>query len=164
MKHFANQMNVAVLHIASKLFPLGYAIQLGAPGEPTSHPEITEGQRLCIRFPATYSGLRLFEAKEVYCAFEAWHAQCHNRSPVAATELEAERRALQHHCADLRAIYGTGQFFMFCYDRLHAYIIGREYYKQMYGLYPRNAAKFVEHYVRNPAVAIMQDPHAYHEV
>ncbi len=99
------ELNCAVLHIATRLFPRGFDLSLDAPAtleELTAH--IASGKRMMVWSGHTRS--TLFPDLEFLYAFRAWHQYCHWKggNPMTA---EGERGALALHATHLHTLYGS---------------------------------------------------------
>lgn len=142
---------MAVLHIASRLFPTGFDISAHAPEtyqELVSHVAAT-GRML------VYSGgsdKTIYADREVNFAFRAWHDWCHLKGNLDTVfDDEAAVCAMQQE--HLLHIYGeAGRKW---YAILDAEIIGQALYYDHHKSFPDNQKAFVEAYLTDPQQAVL---------
>jgi hypothetical protein len=152
MKPLYAPLNVAVLHIAGKLFPCGFDVAESAP-------DTLEGLRAHVAKTGrmlVYSGASdstIFDDREVNWAFRAWHDHCHLRGNHPFTPA-GEREACHEQVADIRALFGEGPIADRMVALVHAEVMGQVHYQQQHGEFPANQRAFVEAYLMAPRRAI----------
>lgn len=146
--------NVAVNHIASRLFPTGYDVADEAPStleELTDH--LSRTGRMLVWKGA--SDDTIFADPETNWAFRAWHDYHHAKHQLAF-DRDGETEVAKHQMRDIMALYGTGEIAeRFC-RILHAEIVGMLDYQDMHGDFPADQRAFVEGYLANPHAAILR--------
>lgn len=136
--------NAAILHIASKLFPLGFDVE----GVDTDECAPFSAETLCQRLDAggrmVVSSVgcdqTIYECKETNYAFRAWHDWTHWRYGTGF-DLEGERATVEHQIADLRKLYGVNGRWE---EILRAEVIGQADYFADHGEFPTDQRAFVE--------------------
>lgn len=148
---FDRGFNVAVLHMASRLFPTGFDVSNHAPEtyrELVSHVSST-GRML------VYSGgseKTIYDDSEVNYAFRAWHDWCHLKGGFD-TVSDGESAACMMQQQHLFQIYGDASR---KWSRiLDAEIIGQALYHDHHRSFPDDQRAFVEVYLRNPQLAVL---------
>ena len=126
MKPLDRHFNIAVLQMASRLFPTGFAVSDDAPG---SYEELCQhldaGKRMVVWSGG--SDATIFADPEVNYAFRAWHDWTHWRHRLDFT-LAGEAYTAAQQTRDLRKVFGDWDDHP---DRLHwADIIRVEVYEQ----------------------------------
>lgn len=148
--------NAAVLHIASRLFPLGYDV---SPDGPSTYNELVYSKWKTGRM-VVWSGASdhtIFADREVNWAFRAWHDHCHMRGPYPFTK-EGEREVLAEQIRDIRKLYGYGEIPDAMCDLLRAEVIGQSQYCDAHnGLFPADQMAFARAYVVDPQKAVHRD-------
>jgi hypothetical protein len=146
-------LNVAVLQIASQLFPLGYDVSPHAPDTlkklktHLSQP----GARMIV-----YNGgadNTIFEDNEVNYAFRAWHDWCHWRGNYDFTP-EGELKTCKKQVEQLKTLYGDGPTVERWADILWAEVVGQRRYYAIHGRFLDNQRAFTEAYLANPDAAL----------
>ena len=137
--------NVAVMHIASRLFPTGFDVSDDAP---QTYEELTElldaGNRMVVWSGA--SAKTIYADPEANYAFRAWHDWCHWRGRHRFTP-EGEIAVYNMQADHIRQLYGAVQRWL---DILHADTIGQQLHFYHFGSYPDDQRGFVEAYLVDP--------------
>jgi hypothetical protein len=144
--------NVATLHIASRIFPLGFDVSADAPdslAKVISHFENTG--RICVWSGASEN--TVFGDAEVNYAFRAWHDSKHLQGKHHFSE-SGESAVADMQCADIRALFGnTAEADYFCLI-VQAEVMGQLEYKEKFGGFPLDQYGFTAAYVTNPESAM----------
>jgi hypothetical protein len=146
-------LNVAVMRIASRLFPLGFDVTEHAPA---SYEELKEhldaGKRLIV-----YSGgsdNTIYGDREVNWHFRAWHDWCHYHGQYRLTfDGEAAVCALQSQ--HLISLYGDGPDTRRWSWIIHAEIIGQAQFYRWHKRFPDDQRGFITAYLRNSQDALL---------
>ena len=143
-KPLNNSFNIAILHIASKLFPCGYNV---SPDAPASYDELrahlNAGKRMTV-----FSGgsdKTIYEDKEVNYAFRAWHDWCHWKGSFDFSS-EGELNVFKMQVKHIVTLYGPSITKPWI-KLLHAEIVGQQEHFVKYGVFPDDQRAFVENYI-----------------
>lgn len=146
--------NVAVLHIATRLFPCGFDVAADAPQTFDSlMAHYNKTGRVLVWNGA--SDKTIFADSEVNYAFRAWHDSKHILKRLPFTR-EGEMKAMECQMLDVRAIYDGATARSFC-AILQAEIRGQFDYKERHGGFPLDQAAFARAYVLNAVLALRAD-------
>ncbi len=97
-------LNVAVLHMASKVCPTGYDVGASAPDNLASLVDsIERNHRIMVN--DENNDRTIFACPEVNAAFRAWHDWTHYQLRAPFT-LDGELTVAHRQCEDLALIYG----------------------------------------------------------
>lgn len=143
--------NVAILHIADRLFPTGFDVGPDAPDtldKLTNHINTT-GRMLVS---SDNSGRTIFGDAEVNYAFRAWHDFHHYRGSFAFTP-EGEAKAAMAQAQDLIELYGGEKAFPWL-KLLDAEVNGQARYQELHGRFPTDQVAFDLGYIASPARAL----------
>lgn len=147
--------NIAVLHIASRLFPRGFDIGADAPHTLDSlwdHYQKTG--RILVWNGA--SGRTIFDDSEVNFAFRAWHDWRHITENAPFTPV-GESAVCAAQCEDIRALFGDCESSRKFCAILDAEINGQTAYFSANGYFPENQIAFTRDYLANPDLALSRD-------
>lgn len=137
--------NVAVLHVASVLFPAGFDV---ADQAPQTYEELTgmldAGGRMVVWSGASEN--TIYADPEVNYAFRAWHDWCHWRGRHRF-DPEGEVAVCNMQADHLSKLYGCNERWR---NILHAETIGQQLYLYRFGYYPKDQRTFVEAYLADP--------------
>jgi len=138
--------NVAVNHIASKLFPCGFdvapdAIDADLPGITA---QFANGRAVVS---SLFSDNTIFACPETNYAFRAWHDWCHVKGQHPFT-LEGEAAVARMQIEHIRALYGEGDFLDKAAALIRAEVIGQAAYKAATGDFPVDQRAFVREMLR----------------
>jgi hypothetical protein len=136
------RLNVAVLHIAGRLFPRGYRItdrNDDAPSIEALREEMARDNTLTVWSGA--SDDTIYADREVNWAFRAWHDFHHARSGYDFT-LAGERLVAEAQARDLFTLYGTGADAVEMAALILAEVIGQAEYFRDYGTFPQGQRDF----------------------
>ncbi len=131
--------NVAVLHMASRLFPTGFDVAAEAPStleELTSH--VRKTGRMLVWNGASEN--TIFADPEVNYAFRAWHDWQHLMYQFPFT-LEGERAAAEAQIAQLSRLYDGAALARFARLVL-CEVVGQAEYKERTGDFPTDQVAF----------------------
>lgn len=148
-------LNVAVMHIASRLFPCGYDVSADAPDTfERLCDHLDNGGRMVVWNGA--SDRTVFECPEVNWAFRAWHDWHHWKGRLPFTP-EGEAEACRRQIADLVRLYGDSVQTRRWALVLDAEINGQLRYAALNGdTFPTDQAAFVNAYLADPEAALAQ--------
>lgn len=154
LQPFSTKLNAAILHIASRIYPLGFDVQGVDTDEtaPSTYRELVDRFESGKRFVVASEGSTntIYGDPEVNYAFRAWHDWTHWRGQCGFS--------LVHEsfvCADqiklLRELYGWNDETRKWARLLHAEIIGQKQAHDTTGRFPMDQRAFVTHYLeRHP--------------
>lgn len=153
--------NVAVNHIAAKVFPCGFDVSADAPQDYDS---------LVARYRATgrvlvWSGASectIFADSETNFAFRAWRGVRHILGGHPFTP-RGEFCTMVDMMADISAIY-DGHAAATFRAIVRARILGQREYQERFGGYPLDQIAFVRDYMTNPILALAADARAVYGV
>jgi hypothetical protein len=152
----STRFNVAVMHIASQLFPAGFDVASDAPDtfeKLVSH--VQETGRMLVWNGASES--TIFADNEVNYAFRAWHDYCHVAGGFEFTP-EGETKACLMQIDHIRAVYGNTAEADYLALLVWAEVVGQVSYNLAHdGAFPVNQMAFVKHYLINPVAAVSAD-------
>jgi hypothetical protein len=139
--------NVAVKHIASRLFPCGFVVSPDAPDTfDKLKAQFSAGEMIVW---SGGSDRTIYADCEVNYCFRAWHDWCHVRGNHPFTP-EGERAVYGMQCAHLIEVYGPSlQTRQWC-RILAADILGQQEFFYRFGRYPEDQRAFVEAYLDDP--------------
>jgi len=145
------QFNVAVLHIADKLFPRGFAVSAIAP---STFEELNTAFIWAERggqYPVWSGGSEatIFGDREVNYAFRAWHDWTHWRGQHAFT-WEGEIATARDQIGHIRALYGHGKVADDMCALIWAEVVGQLHHQSLHGEFPVDQRAFVVDYLANP--------------
>ncbi|HVH75197.1 MAG TPA: hypothetical protein VM755_09805 [Stellaceae bacterium] len=152
MQPLDSSLNAAIIHIAGKLFPLGFDVSDTAPSsfkELCGH--LNAGNRMVVF--AGGSDRTIYADPEVNWAFRAWHDWCHWRG-VHDLTLESERAVCRMQTWHIRKLYGEviarkwGSI-------IRAEIIGQAQYFHCHKRFPEDQRGFIEAYLRDRDEALL---------
>jgi hypothetical protein len=153
MQPLDTRLNVAIIHIASKLFPLGFDVSEQAPStleELKGH--LADGKRMLV-----YKGgsdRTIYGDPEVNWCFRAWHDWCHWRGEHDLTH-DGEQAVCAMQNQHLLALYGSGETLdRFC-KIIDAEVIGQAEYYRYHKRFPDDQHGFVKAYLECPGAALM---------
>ena len=138
-------LNVAIMHVATKLFPRGFDVSLNAPDtfeELKAH--LDAGKRMVV-----FSGgsdATIYGDPEVNWCFRAWHDWCHWRGNHALS-LVGEQAVCNMQVQHLVTLYGNGPSVRRWIRIIHAEIIGQATFYQEHGHFPVDQYEFVTRYL-----------------
>lgn len=149
-KPLSMHFNVAVLHIASQLFPCGFDV---ADKAPATYADLCEHVAKTGRI-AVWSGASdqtMFGDPEVNYAFRAWHDWCHYRGAHTFTR-EGEAAVAEMQKQHVRTLYGRDAE-LFC-ALIDCEVMGqREYADAHDGQFPDDQMAFARAYLAARNVA-----------
>ena len=146
--------NVAVNHIASRLFPCGFEVSANAPADFDSLvAEYRRTGRVHVWNGA--SDKTIFACPETNFAFRAWHDWRHI-TESADFSRNGESIACAAQCRDVRAIFDGAAAETFC-AILHAEILGQADYAERRGGFPIDQCGFVRAYLIDAESALRGD-------
>ena len=138
--------NVAVNHIASRIFPCGFDVSADAPSTFESLvAHYRETGRVCVWNGA--SDQTIFADVETNFAFRAWHDSKHILFGLPFTR-EGEYSAMVYQCRDICALYDGRTAETYC-RILAAEICGQFDYAQRHGGFPTDQIGFARAYLGN---------------
>ena len=96
-------LNVAILHITSKLYPCGFDV---APNASLTFPALIAqfDQRKRVKVCSEDAENTIYADPEVTYAFRAWHDWCHWRGRLDFS-LDSELAVWRMHCAQIIGLY-----------------------------------------------------------
>lgn len=148
------QFNVAVLHIASRLFPCGFEVSDDAP---QTYEELKRLINMTGRM-AVYAGASettIYEDREVNFSFRAWHDWCHWRGAHDFSP-EGERAVFDMQCTHLLDLFGGSEPTRRWQRILYAEIIGQQAYFDHHGVFPIDQRGFVESFLMQPTTVVTE--------
>ncbi|MDO8839639.1 MAG: hypothetical protein Q7V31_11995 [Parvibaculum sp.] len=159
MKAFNRMLNVATMHIASRLFPCGFDVTADLLEAPDTlarlNAHIAETGRMLVWSGA--SRATIFGDEQVNWAFRAWHDFHHWKGQHDFT-LRGELATAQAQQADLAAVYGAGPHTEAMQALVAAEVHGQTLYAHYHdGNPPTNQRAFTLHYMVNPLAAVVSD-------
>ncbi len=138
-------LNVAIMHIATKLFPTGFDVSPDAPNTFTAlKAHLDAGKRMVV-----FSGgsdATVYADPEVNWCFRAWHDWCHWRGNHPLS-LMGERATCVMQAQHLVTLYGKGPSVRRWIRIIHAEIIGQAAFYQAHGHFPVDQYEFVTRYL-----------------
>ena len=138
-------LNVAIMHIATKLFPTGFDVSLDAPAtfdELKTH--LDAGKRMVVFSGG--SGTTIYGDPEVNWCFRAWHDWCHWRGNHLLS-LVGEQATCTMQAQHLLTLYGNGLSVRRWIRIIHAEIIGQADFYRDHGHFPVDQYEFVARYL-----------------
>ena len=139
-------LNVAIMHIATKLFPTGFDVSLDALAtfdELKAH--LDAGKRMVVFSGG--SGTTIYGDPEVNWCFRAWHDWCHWRGSHPLS-LKGERATCVMQAQHLLTLYGNGPQVRRWIRIIHAEIIGQADFYRDHGHFPVDQYGFVVWYLQ----------------
>lgn len=145
-------LNVAVLHIADRLLPMGFDVSDHAP---STYEDLLDWYNKTRRISVWSGGSEktIFGDREVNYAFRAWHDYHHIRLRAPFTA-EGERAVLIAQQNDILTLYGYSDKTMHWLDILNAEIIGQREYEDINGVFPDDQMEFVKSYLKSRSFAL----------
>lgn len=140
--------NVAVNHIAGKLFPCGFDVSPDAPATFDGVCARMGSGRYTVN--SGYSDNTIFACPETNWSFRAWHDWCHWKGQHAFT-LDGEAAVARMQIDHVRALYGEGPTLDAFSQLILAEVVGQAAYYAACGEFPADQRAFVRDYLRNPA-------------
>ena len=134
------RFNVAVNHIASRLFPTGFDV---ADDAPQTLEELTAHIKRTGRM-AVWSGASertVFSDPETNYAFRAWHDWHHWRHQLPF-DAEGERKVCERQIADVRLLYGYSADADRMVAILEAEVLGQLAHQVEHGEFPKDQHAF----------------------
>jgi hypothetical protein len=139
------QLNVAVLHIASRLFPCGFNVSDAAPQFYNDLKHLLDATgRMTVYAGA--SETTIYGDREVNYAFRAWHDWCHWRGAHDFSS-DGEHAVYETQCSHLVTLYGENEMTRRWQRILYAEIIGQQAYFDRHGIFPINQRAFVQSFL-----------------
>jgi hypothetical protein len=138
-------LNVAVLQVASRLFPCGFNVSDDAPQTFESLKQLLDTTGRMTVY-AGGSERTIYRDREVNYAFRAWHDWCHWRGGHDFT-CAGERAVYEMQCAQLVLLYGDCESTRRWRHILYAEIIGQQAYFDRHGIFPVDQRAFVESFL-----------------
>jgi hypothetical protein len=146
--------NAAILHIASRLFPIGFDVSPNAPdGFEALKAHLNAGHRMIVWSGG--SSATIYGDPEVNFAFRAWHDFCHWRGDCDYS-LEGEIATCHMQCQHLVTLFGDHARTRWWATLLSAEIIGQGHYFHRFNRFPDDQRDFITTYVANPNTALMR--------
>ena len=145
MQPLDTSLNVAIMHIATKLFPMGFDVSPDAPNtfeELKTH--LDAGKRMLV-----FSGgsdATIYGDPEVNWCFRAWHDWCHLRGNHSLS-LAGEQATCAMQAQHLLSLYGKGPNVRRWISIIHAEIIGQADFYREHGHFPVDQYEFVVRYL-----------------
>ncbi len=147
------KLNIAVQHIASKLFPKGFDVSENAPNtlEGLCHHINSTGRMLVWSGASDHT---IFADKETNYCFRAWHDFHHWKHKFAFDEF-GEFKTLRKQIWDIWHLFGHFNEQVQRWEKiLDAEIMGQLRYEQEQGHFPENQHGFVEQYLTDKGLAL----------
>lgn len=145
-------LNVAVVHIASRLFPVGFDVSEQAP---STYEELKQhldaGRRLIVY--AGGSDRTIYGDPEVNWHFRAWHDWAHWRGAHDLTHV-GECAATEMQVGHLRVLYGGNPTTRRWAAIIRAEIVGQAEFYRRHQRFPDDQRGFVEAYLHNAEAAL----------
>ena len=145
MQPLDTDLNVAIMHIATKLFPTGFDVSADAPAtfeELKAH--LDAGKRMVVFSGG--SGATIYADPEVNWCFRAWHDWCHWRGNHPLS-LKGEHATCAMQAQHLLTLYGNGPSVRRWIRIIHAEIIGQADFYRDHGHFPVDQYEFVARYL-----------------
>ena len=151
-KPICRAFNVAVNHIAARLFPNGYDVSERAPESlPALNQHIAATGRMLVWSGA--SNDTIFADPETNWAFRAWHDWHHWKLQAKFTP-EGERAVYEAQCALLSSLYPGHHLLSKWRALLDIEVNGQLAHEATYGSFPANQRAFAEYHLpRHPFLA-----------
>lgn len=138
-------LNVAILHIASRLFPTGFDVGANAPETfEAINEHIARTGRMLVWNGASEN--TIYDDAEVNYAFRAWHDWCHWFGHFDFS-LGGERLAAEMQKAHLRSLYVGCKELTRWEAIIDAEVNGQAAYAEYWGIFPNHQRAFVEAYL-----------------
>jgi hypothetical protein len=156
MRAFSLRLNVAVMQIASQLFPTGFDVSDNAPDTfDKLKAHVAKTGRMLVWNGA--SDKTIFADEEVNFAFRAWHDWCHLAGEFPFTP-EGEKDAACMQLQHIRALFGRTKEADYMCRLVWTEVVGQvEYHLHHNGAFPSDQAAFTKHYLVNPFSAVVMD-------
>lgn len=147
------RLNVAVQHIASKLFPCGFDVSSEAPDTFEKLAEtVRYGGRMIVWNGA--SDKTIFADEEVNFAFRAWHDWCHIAGDFPFTP-EGEMHAALMQMDHIKQLYGNTKEALEMASLVWTEVVGQVQYNLAHdGEFPVDQMAFAKAYLADPDAAI----------
>ena len=150
---FDPSLNIAILHIASRLLPNGFDVSDEAPDTYEKlKAHLFAGKRMVV-----WSGgseATVYGHRSVNFAFRAWHDFCHWKGGHDFT-LEGEIAACQMQCRHLVEFYGDSERIQVWCSLLRAEIVGQALFFHRHKRFPDDQRSFVAAYLVDPDIALI---------
>lgn len=149
-------LNVAVLHIASRLFPTGFDVTMDEGEAPDTLERLTDhiartGRMLVWGGASDHT---IFDDAGVNHAFRAWHDLHHWKGQFAFDPV-GERLTASCQIADILKLYGRDPRALHMCRLIDAEVCGQVAYALAHdGAFPTDQAAFIRSYLENPAHAV----------
>lgn len=139
------RLNIAVIHIAGRLFPTGYDICDDKLDTLESlNTRVDETGRMAVWSGA--SDHTIYDCAETNYAFRAWHDFYHWKHQLPF-DAAGERKVLEYQQADIRALYGYSASADAMVTLLEAEILGQLLHQAEFGAFPINQRTFATAYI-----------------
>ena len=145
-------LNVAIQHIASRLFPCGFDVSPDAPGTYEALCDHVSRTGRMVVWDGS-SDRTIYGDDETNYAFRAWHDFHHVMGKHDFTA-HGEAAACEAQCADLIRVYGDCAKIRYWCEIIRAEVIGQGEYSRIHGEFPTDQLSFVRHYLVNPLAAV----------
>jgi hypothetical protein len=146
-------LNVAIVHIASRLLPDGFDVSDEAPDTYEKlKAHLCAGKRMIV-----WSGgseATVYGHRSVNFSFRAWHDFCHWDGGHDFT-LEGEIAACEMQCQHLFEFYGECERIQDWCSLLRAEIVGQALFFHRHKRFPDDQRSFVAAYLVDPAIALI---------
>lgn len=137
--------NVAVNHIAGKLFPCGFDVGPDAPATLDDlNRQFASGRH---KVDNRHSENTVFACPETNWAFRAWHDWCHWKGQYPFT-LDGEAAVARMQIEHVRMLYGGGPMLEAFSALIRAEVIGQASYYAATGKFPEDQRAFVRDFLR----------------
>ena len=143
---FNTKLNAAILHIASRVYPLGFDVQ-GVDTDavaPSTYEELrahlNSGKRMVVASEG--SEATIYGDPEVNYAFRAWHDWTHWRGEHDFS-LTGESSTMSNQLCLLIDLYGWSTETRKWARLLYADIVGQKNYFDLHGVFPADQRQFV---------------------
>lgn len=145
-------LNVAIIHMASKLFPCGFDVSDIAPSTFKELCAHLDARKRMLVF-AGGSDHTIYADREVNWSFRAWHDWCHWRGRHEFNQ-DGEKAVCDLQTEHIRTLFGNSAA-----ERwgaiIRAEIIGQAEYLHYHKRFPDDQRGFVEAYLRDRDEALL---------
>lgn len=150
---FDSRLNIAILHITSRLLPNGFDVSDVAPDTYEKlKAHLCAGKRMAV-----WSGgseATVYGHRSVNFAFRAWHDFCHWEGGHDFT-LEGEIATCEMQCQHLFEFYGDCERIQVWCSLLRAEIVGQALFFHRHKRFPDDQRSFVAAYLVDPDIALI---------